>query len=157
VTTPPAPAQSLVDHADIEVAVLAAYAGMWQAYESAGQPPGADPDDPALARHAAGEALDALVSGLVSMSRAGVVFQGRVMFAPQVVELSPASMPARARVEDCADSTGSARVRVDGAPFADEPGGLRRIVAELERSRAGMWKVTSFAVLEVGSCVSAGR
>ena len=160
--TPPAattlpPARSSVDDSEVEPAVLAAYVGMWEAYESAGQPPAADPGSPVLARYAAGEALDALVNGLVSMRGAGLVFQGRVVFAPEVVEVSPASVPARARVEDCADSTGSARVRADGAPFADEPGGLRRIVAELERGRAGGWKVTSFAVLEVGSCPSINR
>jgi hypothetical protein len=155
-TTPPA-ARSSVDRIDAEPAVLAAYTGMWEAYDSAGQPPAADPDSPELARYAAGSALNALVDGLVSMSGAGLAFEGQVVFAPEVVDLSPASVPTRARVEDCADSSGSARVRVDGAPFEDEPGGFRRIAADLERSGDGAWKVTSFAVLEVGSCVPADR
>jgi hypothetical protein len=150
--------QSSVDRADLaERAALAAYTGMWAAYDAAGRPPAADPNNPEPARYADGSALDALVNGLVSMSESGLVFEGQVVFAPEVVDISPASAPTRARIEDCADSSGSVRVRADGEPFEDEPGGLRRIIADLEQTGEGVWKVTSFAVLEVGSCVPADR
>jgi hypothetical protein len=158
---PPAatpPVEQSVDRAEVAGrGALAAYTGMWAAYDAAGRPPAADPNSPELARYADGSALDALVNGLVSMSQSGLVFEGQVVFAPEVVNLSLASVPTRARIEDCADSSGSVRVRADGEPFEDEPGGLRRIFADLEQTGEGVWKVMSFAVLEVGSCVPADR
>jgi len=139
-----------------EQAALAAYRGMWAAYDSAGQPPEADPDYPVLERYATGDALETLVAGLTSIRQAGLVLDGEVVYSPTVTELSPPSAPNMARVEDCADSTSAARVRADGEPFEDEPGGRRRIVADVEVVDGGIWKVTGFAVREVGSCPDQG-
>jgi hypothetical protein len=135
-----------------EQAVLAAYRGMWQAYQQAGQPPQADPDHPDLERYAAGDALAVLTDGLTDYRDQGLVFSGAPVLSPEVAELSPPDDPAEATVEDCSDSSGFEVVRADGGPYEDEPGGRRLITAEVEKVGEGTWKVTSFAVREVGSC-----
>jgi hypothetical protein len=133
-------------------AVEQAYRGMWAAYDQAGRLPEANPSDSRLAIYAAGNAHQRLSAGLGAMQEEGLVIEGEVVLSPEITELSPADSPMEARVEDCADSSDWRRVRADGEPFDDEPGGLRRIVADLEVTSDGSWKVTDFAVLEVGSC-----
>jgi len=159
-SSPSAPSPTLLGSGDpagvAEQAALAAYRGMWAAYDSAGQPPDVDPGHPELERYATGDALETLIGGLTSMRDAGLVLEGEVLYSPTVTELSPPSAPTTARVADCADSTRAARVREDGEPFQDEPGGRRRIVADLEVVDGGIWKVTGFAVREVGSCRDQG-
>ena len=134
-----------------EQAALEAYRGMWDAYTSAGRPPAANPDDAALERYATGDALQVLRRGLTSMRDQGLVSDGSMKLSPEVTSLAPASSPTSAQVTDCADTSDAARVRADGEPFDDEPGGRRLIVADLENS-GGEWKVTSFGVRETGSC-----
>lgn len=135
-----------------ERAVLAAYRGMWAAYQRAGQPPTADPDRPGLRRYAAGDALGVLTDGLTGYREDGLVFTGEVVLSPEVTDLWPADDPVQATVQDCADSSGSQVVRADGEPYEDEPGGRRLITADVEDVGEGTWKVTSFAVQPVGSC-----
>jgi hypothetical protein len=147
-----APATTTADPAEAaRHAAIEAYRGMWAVYDQAGRPPAADPDNDQLGRYAAGEALLALVSGLTSMRDAGLVFDGNVVFSPVVMDLSHDTQPASARIEDCADSTEATRVRADGEPFDDEPGGRRLIIADLEEAGDG-WKVVDFAVRGVGTC-----
>ena len=81
----------------------------------------------------------------------GLVSDGNMKLSPEVTSLDPASSPTSAQVTDCADTSETARVRADGEPFDDEPGGRRLVVADLENS-GGEWKVTSFGVRETGSC-----
>ena len=145
-TTPADPVEAA------ERAAIDAYLGMWAAYDAAGSPPSADPADPRLEQYAADGALEGLRSGLTSMKEGGLVIEGDALFYPAVAEIGPAGTPTYAQIEDCADTTNSSRVRADGQPFEDEPGGRRRIVADLERSADGTWRVVDFAVLEVGSC-----
>jgi hypothetical protein len=135
-----------------EQAVLDAYRGMWRAYRQAGRPPAADPDYPELEWYAAGDALAVLTGGLADYRDQGLVFSGAPVLWPQVAELSPPDDPVGATVEDCADSSGFEAVRADGGRYEDEPGGRRLITAEVENVGEGIWKVTGFAVREVGSC-----
>ncbi|MPZ28584.1 MAG: amidohydrolase family protein [Micromonosporaceae bacterium] len=137
---------------EAEQAALAVYRGMWQAYTEAGGPPEADPDGPGLGAHAASDALRVLVDGVTALRDQGLVTAGEVVLNPVVVELSPEESPARARIEDCADTSGSSRVRADGEPFEDEPGGRRLVIATVEVTSGGVWKVVDFAVRRVGSC-----
>jgi hypothetical protein len=127
---------------------------MWMAYDEAGDPPEADPDHPALERHATGDALAVLTDLLASFREDGLVISegSEVAYSPEVVDLSPESAPKQARIEDCADSRGSALVRADGEPFDDEPGGQRLIFADVEATSEGTWKVTALAIGQVGSC-----
>jgi hypothetical protein len=137
--------------ASTEQEVLAAYRGMWAAYDRAGSPPAADHGHPSLALYATGDALLVLVDGLRSLQDQGLVTEGEVALFPEVTHISLDTTTPRARVEDCADTTASFRVRADGTPFEDEPGGRRMVTAQLEES-AGIWKVIRFTVREVGSC-----
>ena len=134
-----------------EAAVLEAYRGMWEAYTVASRRPQADPGDPTLGRYATGDALDVLRRGLTAMRDQGLVTQGSMRLSPEVTDVTPASSPTRAQVSDCADTRDAVRVRADGEPFEDEPGGRRLIVADLEKTDGG-WKVTSFGIRAVGSC-----
>jgi hypothetical protein len=138
---------------EIRAAALATYRLMWDSFEQAGRRPTANPDAPALARYATGDALQLLRDLLASFRDDGLVIadDSRVLYRPEVVELPADASPPRARIEDCADTTDSALVRADGAPYEDEPGGRRLIYADLEQ-RAGQWQVTGLAVGSVGTC-----
>lgn len=71
-------------------AALAAYAGMWAAYDEAGRAPQADPDHPALAQFVTRDALEGLRTGLGRLRERGLVFEGGyALTAPEVVDLDP--------------------------------------------------------------------
>jgi hypothetical protein len=134
-------------------AALAAYEGMWQAYDEAGRAPASNPDDPRLADHATGDALEALTTALGRLRSEGLVFEGTyVLQSPTVVELSPADSPTTAKIEDCQDTSGWVVVRADGEDYEDEPGGRRAVFADAELGDDGVWRVSGFAVREVGTC-----
>lgn len=131
---------------------LAAYEGMWAAYDAAGRMPQADPDDPRLAAYAAERALRVLVSGLRRLRERGEVIDGEVELNPRVLKLTPAGIPGEAEIEDCGDS--SAWLTVDAATgeVTDQPRGRQMVHATVRDTGGGRWKVVDFAVLEVGSC-----
>lgn len=134
-----------------EQAAIAAYEGMWAAYDAAGSAPQADPDDPGLAEFAQGRALDVLSSGLESLRDRGAVIEGEVVLNPEVVELSPPDDPSEVEIEDCGDSTDWLTVDAETGEVSDEPRG-RQLVFATVRDFDGEWKVVDFAVREVGSC-----
>lgn len=151
--TPSAPSPSPQDAATrAELAALEAYRGMWAAFDQAGRAPQANPDDQRLAQYATGDALRVLVNGLASMRDDGLVADGDVVLSPVVIELSPTTAPTEARIEDCADTSNSSLIRADGSPHEDEPGGRRTVTAVVEDTGGGIWKVTNFAVRQVGTC-----
>lgn len=134
-------------------AALAAYAGMWAAYDQAGRAPAADPADPRLAEFAAGDALANLMTALGRLREQGLVFDGSfALTSPEVVELSPADAPAAATIEDCQDSSNWRVVRADGEDYEDEPGGRQAVFVDVVREDDGVWRVAGFAVREVGTC-----
>lgn len=134
---------------EAEQAALVAYRGMWDAYLAALSVP--DPQHPDLGRFAAEDALRVLVGGVESAEREGLAGRGEVELDPVVEELTPADTPTSAEIVDCADTSRTELYRVDGEPYKDTPGGLRRAEAKV-RDVGGMWKVIGFALYEVGSC-----
>jgi hypothetical protein len=149
VTVSPSPADPV---AAAEDAVVAAYRCMWAAYDQAGRAPQANPDDDRLARCATGDALDALVEGLLLMRNDDLVIEGEVRLNPVVVELSPGSAPIEARIEDCGDSSDWVTVRRDTGEVTDDPRGRQLVIANLRDTGDGVWKVVDFAVRGIGSC-----
>jgi hypothetical protein len=138
-TTPATPQQQIID----------TYLGMQKAFLKASET--ADPDYPDLSRYAAGTALQQLTAGLKSMRGEGLRGRGEAIFQPKVESLAPAGAPTKARVRDCMDTSKTQRYKANGDPYKDAPGGLRLVIADLERID-GAWKVTGLGVHEVGSC-----
>lgn len=133
-----------------EHAALDAYRGMWAAFSAASQV--GDPEHPDLAMYATGDALDVLVTGLEANQREGLVSDGgEVALYPEAVEAQPADAPTEVSISDCADTSNTRRVRPSGPPFTDSPGGWRQVTAMVQLVDE-VWKVTDFAVQEVGSC-----
>ncbi|MBG0569010.1 hypothetical protein [Actinoplanes aureus] len=129
---------------------IAAYRGMWQAYTAALAIP--DPAYPDLARYADGEALDVLTEGVQETKDGGLKGTGGVVVSPEVTSAAPVDAPTEVQITDCLDSSGSQIVRASpGPPYSDSPGGKRRAEASVRWQPSG-WKVSSFGVLEVGTC-----
>src|SRR5581483_3982245 len=130
------------------VAAIAAYQGMWKAYETVAHHP--DPTQPELARYATGTALQTIISGIRSLEDQGLKGTGSVAHAPQVTRISPARAPTAIGVSDCMDTTASHIVRAAPGPaYSDSPGGRRLCLATVERQNDGSWKVTTFGVRAV--------
>jgi hypothetical protein len=123
---------------------------MWQAYDTALSIP--DPKHPDLARYADGEALDLLTTGIQETKDEGLIGAGEAKLNPEVTSAAPVDAPTTVEISDCLDSTGTKLVRASpGPPYSDSPGGLRRTTATVQWQPGG-WKVTRFAVQEVGTC-----
>lgn len=135
--------------ADPKTAALNAYSGMWKAYAKAGLT--ANPDEPNLAEHASGEALEILRKGLSETRQKGHIFKGEYVSKPKVTDVSPKDNPTSIVIADCLDTTNFLVVKANGEPADDEPGG-RRSTAATTRLQDGAWKVISFGIREVGTC-----
>ncbi|WP_199818778.1 hypothetical protein [Streptomyces sp. NRRL B-1347] len=108
---------------------------------------------PRLARYATGEALKAITRGMYADHRNGLITKGRPENSPRATKLAPASDPTTVVITDCGDSTHWLKYRMQNGKLADdEPGGRQSITAEVKKQKGGGWKVTRFAVWEVGSC-----
>ena len=130
-------------------AAIAAYRGMWAAYENASAT--ANADEPSLSTYATGDALSVLQNGLRQMRADDQVARGTIVLHPTVVAVAPADAPTEISLTDCADTTASVLYHRDGGPVNDTPGGWRRVTATVTAT-AGTWKVASFGVRAVGSC-----
>jgi hypothetical protein len=137
-TTSPPPASTPQQVVDV-------YEGMQRAFLKAGA--AADPDHPDLARYAAGAALQQLTALVRSMRNQGLRARGEAVFHARVESMAP----TRARVRDCMDTSRTERYKANGDPFQDSPGGLRLVIADLERFDTA-WKVTGLTVHAIGSC-----
>lgn len=147
-----APSRSPADvRAAAVQAAVAAYRGMWQAYNAAIEVP--DPNNADLARYATGNALSGLVATLTSVKKQGLKGTGQLVLSPHVTGISPINEPATISVQDCFDDSGTHVVAASpGASYHDTPGGRRICVATVERQPDGTWKVTKFTLQGVGSC-----
>jgi len=132
------------------VKALTAYRGMWRVYMAATHT--ADPDDPQLARYAAGEALRVLRSGLRWMRKEGLRGRGGVRLAPTADRLIPAEAPRVASIGDCVDTSATRMYRANGDRYTDAPGGRRALSATVKDVGGGAWKVTNFGIRAVGTC-----
>ncbi|GAA3741623.1 hypothetical protein GCM10022225_26380 [Plantactinospora mayteni] len=145
----PSPTASVTSTTTPQQQILDVYLGMQRAFLKASET--ANPDDPELPRYTAGTALKRLRDGLTSMRQQGLRGRGEAIFQPKVESFQPADAPTKARVRDCMDTSRTQRYKANGDPYKDTPGGLRLVIADLERVD-GAWKVTGLGVHEVGSC-----
>lgn len=130
---------------------LAAYRGMWQDFVEAGVT--SDWQSAALGRHATGIALTNLSRGLYADSYNGLVTRGEPVLDPRVTSVEPVDDPATVRVADCGDSSNWLKYRADtGVRADDNPGGRRMITAVVDLQADGLWKVSDYAVRDLGSC-----
>ena len=142
-------AESAADQASREA--LAAYEAMWRDFVEAGMM--SDWQSPALGRHATGIALTNLSRGLYADDYNGLVTRGAPVLDPRVTSVEPPDDPTTVRVADCGDSSNWLKYRADsGARANDSPGGRRMITAVVERQSDGSWKVSDYAVRDLGTC-----
>lgn len=151
-SSPVATAGSTTSKADSdERAAIDAYVAMWMAMAKAGET--ADWESPELAKYATGNALTTITRSLYADSNNGIVSRGKPTLNPHVTGRVPEGEPTTIRISDCGDSTNWLQVDADsGEPVDDEPGGRRAIEAEVKKQSDGSWKVSRFAVQELGSC-----
>ncbi|MGQ0575502.1 MAG: hypothetical protein ACT4RN_15045 [Pseudonocardia sp.] len=130
---------------------LATYEAMWQDFAEAGLT--SDWQSPELGRHATGIALTNLSRGLYADNYNGLVTRGEPVLDPRVTSVEPVDDPTTVRVADCGDSSNWLKYRDDtGARADDNPGGRRMITAVVELQVDGSWKVSDYAVRDLGSC-----
>jgi len=129
---------------------IAAYRGMWAAYQTAAET--ANPDDPDLPTYATEGALRTLVSGLKSIKDRGLVARGDIVVNPRVTAVEPADDPTTIEITDCADDSKSLLYRKSGGLYNDKPGGRRLIIATVKDIGGGVWKVVSFGARDIGTC-----
>lgn len=126
-----------------------AYVGMQQSFLKASEL--GDPAYAELPKYAHGVALARLTDGLKANQAKGLLGRGEAVYRPRVESLTPPTAPTKASVRDCMDTSKTSRYKANGDPFQDSPGGLRLVLADVERID-GVWKVTAFGVRGVGSC-----
>ncbi len=130
---------------------ITAYVGMWSDMADAATT--SDWQSPKLAQNATGEALQTISRSLYADHYNGLVTKGRPVNHPEVTSVDPLDEPTSITITDCGDSTNWLKYRADnGQPADDVPGGHRHIEALVKKAVDGSWKVTTFAVHEVGSC-----
>lgn len=138
--------------ADVEgERAIAAYVGMWDDTAEAAKT--SNWEDPNLSRHATKDALRVITGLLYADRKNGLVTKGKATYDPEVTSVEPTDEPTTVMVSDCGDDSRWLKYRKkDGKPVDDEPGGRRQITAEVKLQDDGEWRVTRFAVQEVGTC-----
>jgi hypothetical protein len=129
----------------------ATYLGMWREFAAAGTT--SDWQSAALGKYATGVALTNLTRGLYADHYNKLVTKGEATHDAKVASAEPADNPTKIIVTDCSDSTNALKYRADNGQLADNtPGGRRLINGQVELQGDKSWKVTDFAVREVGTC-----
>jgi hypothetical protein len=127
------------------------YLAMWHHMARAART--SDWRSPLLSKYATGDALTTISRGLYADHRNGLVTKGAPKNNPTVSQVEPPGQPTRVTITDCGDSTDWLKYRADtGQPANDGPGGRRAITAVVELQPDGLWRVSDFAVQEVGTC-----
>ncbi|MFE6611531.1 hypothetical protein [Amycolatopsis sp. NPDC057786] len=149
---PIAPSTTAASPADIaKQKATAAYLGMWSDMAEAATT--SDWQTPKLAQNATGEALQTISRSLYADHYNGLVTKGLPVNNPKPASVEPLDNPTSVTLTDCGDSTNWLKYRADnGQPANDGPSGRRQIEALVKKAVDGSWKVTTFAVHEVGSC-----
>ncbi|MFD5089848.1 hypothetical protein ACFWMR_04565 [Amycolatopsis thailandensis] len=128
-----------------------AYLGMWSDMAEAATT--SDWQSPKLAQNATGEALQTISRSLYADHYNGLVTKGQPVNYPKPSSVEPLDNPTSVTITDCGDSTNWLKYRAEnGQPANDGPSGRRQIEALVKKAVDGSWKVTTFAVHEVGSC-----
>jgi hypothetical protein len=130
-------------------AAMAAYRGMWDAFIAASNAGATAP--PALVESTAGTALAKLNKGLALNKSRGQTTRGKPTMAPSLTSIGPTASPTSATIIDCVDGSRWLLYKSNGQLADDEPGGRRRVTATVTRT-SQTWKVTSFAIQQVGTC-----
>ncbi|GAA1214302.1 hypothetical protein LY12_003448 [Prauserella alba] len=144
-TATPTPAETAGDRA------IRAYLGMWRDMAAAAKT--SDWRSPRLARNATGKALSRISRGLYADHYNGLVTKGEPRNNPEVEAVTPADNPTTVDIVDCGDDSDWVKYHADtGKPANDGPGGRRHITARVEKAVDGSWKVTDFAIQDVGTC-----
>ena len=130
---------------------VSAYRAMWNGFAEAGNT--SDPASPVLAQHASGAALEKLRRSLQSDREKGFITKGKPVLDPKVSEADPVGDPKRITITDCGDSTNWLKYGKDNGLRADNAAGGRRLIkASIDKQPDGSWKVSDYAVHEIGSC-----
>jgi hypothetical protein len=130
---------------------VSTYRAMWEGFAEAGNT--SDSGSQLPGQHAAGAALDKLKRSLQSDKEKGLVTKGKPLLDPKVSAADPADAPTKVTITDCGDSTNWLKYRKDTGLLADNvPGGRRLIKAAVDKQPDGTWKVSDYAVHDVGSC-----
>lgn len=130
---------------------IAAYLAMWSDMADAATT--SDWKSQRLARNATAEALSKISRGLYADHYNNLVSKGKPENAPAVESVEPADNPTTVNVVDCGDDSHWIKYRADnGQPANDGPGGRRHINAVAKKAVDGSWKVTDFAIQDVGTC-----
>ncbi|GHH62486.1 hypothetical protein [Lentzea cavernae] len=130
---------------------VTAYRAMWNVFADVGV--ASDPNSPLLGRHANGAALDKLKRSLQSDRENGFVSKGKPLLDPMVSAAEPHDDPKKITITDCGDSTNWLKHHKDSGLHADNAlGGRRLIKAVVDKQPDGVWKVSDYAVHEIGSC-----
>jgi hypothetical protein len=130
---------------------IAAYLGMW--HDMADAALTSDWQSPKLARNATVDALSKISRGLYADHYNGLVTKGQPITNPAVQSVEPADNPTAVNIVDCGDDSKWLKYRADnGQPANDGPGGRRHINAMVKKAVDGSWKVTDFAIQDVGTC-----
>lgn len=127
------------------------YLGMWHNMATAART--SNWRSPLLSEFATGEALKTIANGLYTDYQNGLITLGTPKNSPTVSQIEPVDEPHTVWVDDCGDSTRWLKYDADtGAPANDGPGGRRAISAVVTKQAGGEWRVSDFAVQEVGTC-----
>jgi len=129
---------------------LTAYRGMWQDFAAAGE--NSDWQSAQLGRYSTGAALNNMHKALFADHTSGVVTKGEPVLSPKVDSTDSAANPTKITVKDCGDSTNWLKYRESDGQLADTPGGRRLIYADVQKQSDGSWKVSDYAVHDVGTC-----
>lgn len=149
-STLPAPT-SAPSTAERGAPALSAYRGMWQDFAQAGKT--ADWRSSGLGQHATGVALTNMSRALYADHLNGFVTKGEPRFDPRVQSIDPTSgEPVKVIVTDCADSTQALKYYVNSGKPVGGGGGRSRITGIVEKQSNGSWKVSDYAVQDLGSC-----
>lgn len=145
----PTSTNSVAEQAKVQA--LAAYRGMWQDFATAGT--NSDWQSAQLGRYSTGTALNNMHKALFADHTNGVVTKGSPVLNPAVDSIDSTASPTKITVKDCGDSTHWLKYRTsDGQPADDSPGGRRLIYANVQMQSDGSWKVSDYAVHDVGTC-----
>jgi hypothetical protein len=130
---------------------MESYTAMWMTMAEMGET--ADWQSPRLSQYATGIALNTISRGIYIDHTNGRVTRGRPKLFPTVTGVEPADEPIRVRIADCGDSTNWLKYDAATGQLADdEPGGRRAITAVVDKQDDRTWRVSDFAVRELGSC-----
>lgn len=144
-TTPASPADIAKQKA------TTAYLGMWSDMADAATT--SDWQSPKLVQNATAEALSKISRGLYADHYNGLITKGKPENAPTVESVEPADNPTTVNIVDCGDDSRWIKYRADnGQPANDGPGGRRHINAKAKKAVDGSWKITDFAIQDVGTC-----